>query len=245
MGWMDDLSTNGYALFPAIIPASLVQSAFDAIQNDLAVHYDPVRQVEYDNQSYCPDITGSPAIKDLLLKSPLYPILDGLFGIKNVWISNGQIAIRRAHNCPAAISPTPHLDGFSTGLNAVPEGNIYNHTVLVGMFLTPVQDQFAGNFTAWPGSHYLYERYFRQRGPRALHEPSPTLDIGEPVQLMCEVGDVVLAHYQTGHTAAVNTTDRDRIAVFFRVVLRQVQKDRWHYLTNIWAGWNLWPGLAR
>jgi hypothetical protein len=239
MSWTDDLVTNGYTLFPAMTPSASVQSALDAIQNDLSVNYDPGRQVEYDNLSYCPDIVGSPAIMELLLKSPIYPILEGLFGIKKVWISDGQIAIRRAHNQPMAISPTPHLDGFSTGLNAVPEGNIYNHTVLVGVFLTPVREQFAGNFTVWPGSHYIYERYFRQRGPRALHEPAPNLDLGEPIQLMCEVGDVVLAHYQLGHTPAVNTTDGDRIAVFFRAVLRRVKRNRWHYLTNIWEGWNL------
>jgi ectoine hydroxylase-related dioxygenase (phytanoyl-CoA dioxygenase family) len=107
------------------------------------------------------------------------------------------------------------------------------------VFLTPVREQFAGNFTVWPGSHYTYERYFRQRGPRALREPAPTLDVGDPVQLMCEAGDVVFAHYQLGHTPAVNTTDKDRIAVFFRVVLRWVKWNRWHYLTNIWEGWNL------
>src|SRR6185436_4122294 len=104
-----------------------------------------------------------------------------------------------------------------------------------------IRTEFAGNFTAWPGSHYIYERYFRERGPRVLTEPMPELEIGEPVQLMCEAGDVVFAHYELGHTAAVNTADVDRIAVFFRVVLRDAQKKKaqWRYLTNLWEGWRL------
>jgi ectoine hydroxylase-related dioxygenase (phytanoyl-CoA dioxygenase family) len=67
----------------------------------------------------------------------------------------------------------------------------------------------------------------------------PTPELGQPVQLLCGVGDVVLAHYQLGHAAAVNTSDFDRIAVFFRIWLRGIELDRWHYLTNIWEGWNL------
>jgi hypothetical protein len=27
--------------------------------------------------------------------------------------------------------------------------------------------------------------------------------------------------------------------VFFRIWLRGIELDRWHYLTNIWEGWNL------
>jgi ectoine hydroxylase-related dioxygenase (phytanoyl-CoA dioxygenase family) len=72
-----------------------------------------------------------------------------------------------------------------------------------------------------------------------MREPMPTQEIGKPVQLMCGVGDVVLAHYQLGHNAAVNTSDFDRIAIFFRVWLRSVELDRWRYLTNIWDGWRI------
>jgi ectoine hydroxylase-related dioxygenase (phytanoyl-CoA dioxygenase family) len=85
----------------------------------------------------------------------------------------------------------------------------------------------------------VYERYFRERGPRALSEAMPTPDIGEPAQLMSEVGDVVLAHYQLGHNAAVNVSDFDRIAIYFRIWLRAMESNRWHYLTNIWEGWKL------
>ena len=239
MNWQKHLRTKGYAHFRAVTPEALVKSAREAIELDLRSNYEPERQLEYDSRSFSPDLRGTPPIMNLLVESPIYKILDELFGLDQIGWDNGQIAIRRAHNVPHPIPPVAHIDGFASGTNGLDEGKIYNHTVTVGVFLTPTRNAFAGNFTVWPGSHHVYERYFRERGPRSMSEPMPTPEIGEPVQLMCEVGDVVLAHYQLGHNAAVNTSDFDRIAIFFRIWLRAMESNRWHYLTNIWDGWNL------
>ena len=237
--WREDLRSKGFARFAGLTPEPLVTAARAAIEIDLSSNFDPERQTEYDNRSYCPDLKGTPPIMDLISKSPVLSILDEIFELEQIDWDNGQIAIRRARNYPEPVPPTPHIDGFASGLNGVEEGKIYNHTVLVGVFLTPVVTAFAGNFTVWPGSHYLYENYFRERGPRAMSEPMPTLEVGQPVQLRCAVGDVVLAHYQLAHSAAVNTADIDRIAIYFRVWLRKVESDRWHYLTHMWDGWKL------
>jgi hypothetical protein len=239
MNWQEHLRTQGFAHFPGLTPEPLIRAALEAIEMDLNSNYDAERQVEYDNRSYCPDLKGTPPIMNLLLQSPVHDLLDEIFEADKLGWDGGQIAIRQAHNFPEPVPPTPHLDGFASGANGLDEGKIYNHTVLVGVFLTPVRSEFAGNFTVWPGSHNVYEKYFRERGPRAMSEPPPAPEIGEPVQLMCGVGDVVLAHYQLGHSAAVNTADLDRIAVYFRVWLRAMESNRWHYLTNIWEGWKL------
>ena len=239
MNWKEHLRAQGYAHFVALTPEPLVTAARKAIELDLSSNYEPERQAEYDNQSFCPGLRDSPVIMNLLLESPVQNILDETVGLDKIDWDKGQIAIRQAHNHSTPIAPTPHIDGFASGLNGLDEGKIYNHTVLVGVFLTPVRSAFAGNFTVWPASHFVYESYFRETGKRAMSDPPPTPELGEPVQLMCEVGDVVLAHYQLGHAAAVNTSDADRIAVYFRVWLRGIELDRWHYLTNIWEGWKL------
>ena len=36
---------------------------------------------------------------------------------------------------------------------------------------------------------------------------------------------------------SVKTTEIDRIAVYFRIWLRDIEDRRWEYLTNIWEGW--------
>ena len=239
MNWQEQLRKQGFAQFGGLTPKPLIRTALDAIELDRSTNFDPERQTEYDNRSYCPDLRATPAIMDLLSQSPVLNLLDEIFQLDKIGWSDGQIAIRRAHNFTEPVPPTPHIDGFSSGLNGLEEGRIYNHTILVGVFLTPVTRPFAGNFTVWPGSHNVYEKYFRERGTQAMSEPPPTPQVGEPVQLTCGVGDVVLAHYQLAHAAAVNTSDNDRIAIYFRVWLKKMESDRWHYLTNMWEGWNL------
>jgi hypothetical protein len=237
VNWHTQLRTYGYAHFPGLTPTSLALAASEAIDMDLRDNYDSKRQLEYDNRSYCPGLLGATPIMDLLLRSPTIEIVDEALGLDNIEWSKGQIAIRRSRNFPGEIPPEPHLDGFASGLNGLEVGKIYSHTALVGVYLTPTLRPFAGNFTVWPGSHYVYESYFRARGPRAMGEPMPAPEIGQPVQLMCGVGDVVICHYQLGHSAAVNTTEIDRIAVYFRIWLRDIEDRRWEYLTNIWEGW--------
>lgn len=239
MNWREHLRAHGYAHFKGLTPPSLVTAALKAIESDLKTNYDPERQTEYDHQSYCPDLRATPPIMELLEASPALNLLAEAFGLENVAWDKGQIAIRRAHNHPEPAPPQPHLDGFTSGVNGLEAGRIYSLTALLGVFLTPVANEFAGNFTVWPGSHYIYEKYFRERGPRAMREPMPTPELGRPVQLKCGVGDVVFAHYQLGHTASVNTSDSDRIAIYFRIWLHKIEQDRWHYLTNIWDGWRL------
>jgi hypothetical protein len=240
--WWENLRTQGYALFPKLVPDPLVSEALKAIDRDLRDHYDPQRQVEYDNQSYCPDLRGAPIITALLRQSPMWEIVNEALGWENIDHDGGQIAIRRAHNCHEAVLPEPHIDGIPTGLNGLTGDTISNFTALVGVFLTTTPRTFAGNFTVWPGSHLVYERYFRERGSGSMREGMPTADPGRPVQLICDAGDAVLCHYQLGHAAAVNTSDVDRVAVYFRIWLceiNNIEGRRWELLTNIWQGWKL------
>jgi ectoine hydroxylase-related dioxygenase (phytanoyl-CoA dioxygenase family) len=142
------------------------------------------------------------------------------------------------------------VDGFPAPHNGVEEGSVIPFTMLVGVFLSVVKTQFAGNFTVWPGSHLLVEKYFNDRGPQAMRESMPnlpSLGIMEPLQLMASPGDVVLCHYALAHSAAVNTSDNDRIACFFRLSHHELQdreaptypEHAWAHLTNIWTGWKV------
>ena len=241
MNWHEQVRISGYAQFPGITPAALIAAARESIDRDLSDNYEPVREVEYSNRSYCPGLVGTPPILDLLERSPILEVVDEAVGLDKVAWDGGQIAIRRAHNCDREVPPDPHIDGFASGLNGLEFGRVYNHAVTVGVFLTPIVRAFAGNFAVWPGSHYVYEKYLRERGPVAMKESMPTPEIGEPVQLICGIGDAVFTHYELGHTAAVNTSDLDRIAVYFRIWFRDAESNerRWECLTNIWRGWKI------
>lgn len=236
----EHLRRNGWARFPAAVSDDLIAAATQAIQADLASNYDPERQHEYDRRSYCPGLRSKPLIAEPLTHSQAKSILDRALGWDEIEHDCGQIAIRRAHNNAAPYLPTPHIDGISSGANdRTPRSPISNFTALVGVYLTRVNTEFAGNFTVWPGSHHLLQTYFRSRGSRALQEGMPQIDFGAPVQLFVEPGDVILCHYQVAHTAAVNLSANDRIAIYFRVWLRGIEERRWELLTNIWQGWRM------
>jgi ectoine hydroxylase-related dioxygenase (phytanoyl-CoA dioxygenase family) len=128
-----------------------------------------------------------------------------------------------------------------TETNGVPKGTLSSFTALGGIFLTDVVREDAGNFTVWPGSHRKMEAYFRENGVEELLNGSmPKLDYGEPVQILANAGDAVLAHYQLLHGVAGNVSPWPRFAVFFRVRHPMHNEHRLECLTDLWREW---PGL--
>jgi hypothetical protein len=250
-GWTESFVRNGYAVFPGAVPAEVVAEARQRIDEDLANNYDPRRKAEYDSRSFCPDLLGTPEILALLNGRVVRDKVAALVSPRKLaFDTQGQVAIRRAHNVQRPMPPSAHVDGFPAPYNGVEAGTVLPFTMLVGVFLSEVKTEFAGNFTVWPGSHLLVEKYFNERGPQALRESMPdlpSLAIGAPLQLTASPGDVVLSHYALAHAAAVNTSDKDRIACFFRLGHLELQNTHdpkypehaWTHLTKIWTGWKV------
>jgi hypothetical protein len=238
--WTTSLITRGYAHFRLLVPYEMVDAARALIDEDLRLNYDASREAEYSSGTYCPAILDAAALTDLLHRSPVRDVVDAAIGFEALRPSQPQVAIRWAHNVDREIAPEPHID-------AVLPDRIANFTATVGVFLTTTPRTFAGNLTVWPSTHLLYEAAFRQRGPRSVFEPLPEIDVGMPNQLVCEAGDVVLMHWSLAHNAAVNTSDLDRIAVYFRLMFPELDADRvpdlgegrWNYLANLWRGWRI------
>ncbi len=133
--WRTALISDGFAIFPQLIAPQLVERARFAIDEDLRLRFDPARQVEYDHQSYCPDLRGTPPIRDLFAKSEMARVLEEALGLSAIDWDGGQIAIRRAHNVGAPEAPHPHIDGFASGKNGLDKGKVYSFTCLAGIFL--------------------------------------------------------------------------------------------------------------
>src|SRR4029078_7199789 len=135
-----------------------------------------------------------------------------------------------------------HIDGMYSPTNGVKPGTISNFTALLGVLLSDLPDENAGNFTVWPGSHLKHERYLREHGPQALMNVLPPLQIGPPKQLTGRAGDVILAHYLLAHAVAPNVSPPPRYAVFFRVTHVDHEPQRWESMTDAWLQWD---GLRR
>ncbi|MEN9937221.1 MAG: hypothetical protein RLZZ387_3800 [Chloroflexota bacterium] len=230
---------DGYVQVPGVVPAPLVNAALRAINHSLGEGMDPAEMTRFRAQSYCPELQRAPVITDLLNATPALALAESLIGPGKVApVSGGQIALRfpTMHESPPA--PHPHLDGMHTPTNGVPAGEIRSFTMLLGVMLSDVSGPFAGNLAVWPGTHRIYEAYFREHGPQALLEGMPRVAIPEPVQLTGRAGDVVLAHYELAHGVTANVSPHVRYAIYFRLHHVAHAGQKWDAMTDIWLEWD-------
>ena len=246
--WIESFVRDGYFHFRGLVDERDVSAARQKIDSDLEINYDPTREKEYGARTYCPGIVGSTEIMALLKQPELERRIEALVKRKKLAeTQTGQIALRRAHNVDRVYPPEPHVDGYPTADNGVKGHEVVPFTMLVAVFLSEVGSEFAGNFTVWPGSHTVVEEYFKRTGPDARRLPFPKLEIGQAKQLCGSAGDVVICHYQLAHTAAVNLSEFNRYAVFFRLAHRELvdyegpsyRADVWKHLSRIWSEWRV------
>jgi hypothetical protein len=92
--------------------------------------------------------------------------------------------------------------------------------MLAGVLMTEQNLDNAGNLWVWPGTHRTHAALFRERGPEAFLEYKgyPKIALPEPIQVLGQPGDLVLAHYLLGHNIGGNyESERVRRAVYFRL----------------------------
>lgn len=235
-----EMVAQGYTRFPGVIPPELVGNALRAINGSLGENgIDPAQLTKFRAQSYAPEVQRTPAITDLFNASPLASLAEAAIGAGQVQpVEGGQIALRFPKPGAECRPAHPHLDGMYSPSNGVPEGTIRNFTALVGVFLSDVPTEYAGNLSVWPGTHVLYERYFREHGPQSLLNGMPPIDMPEPVQITARAGDAVLCHYQIAHGITVNTAPHTRYAIFFRLKRVGHEERMWDCMTDIWLEWD-------
>jgi len=230
---------RGVLKLPGIVPPEFVARARRAINAYLGQKgMDPNELTKYRAQSYCPGLGADPVITDLYDVTPIRSVAESFIGEGKIHpVNSGQIALRFPSLDPPA-APRPHLDGMYSPTNGVKEGTIANFTALVGVFLSDVPEPYMGNFTYWPGTHRLYEAYFREHSPQSLLDGMPKVDLPVPEQFTGQAGDAALVHYQIAHGIAGNASPNVRYGIFFR--LRHVDHDRYHWecMTDIWKEWS-------
>ncbi len=230
------LCAQGFVKLPGVVPPETVGAALRAINHSLGnAGIPPADLPTLRARSFCPELQGQPAIADLVNKTPIRSLAESAIGAGKIRpVGGGQVALRFPIEGEPG-EPGPHLDGMYTPTNGVPQGTIQNFTALVGVFLSDLPHPYAGNFTVWPGSHHLYERYFREHGPEALLQGMPPVDLPAPEQFLCRAGDAVLAHYLLAHGIAGNASPHIRYAIFFR--LNHVEHDPRRNMVEMWSEW--------
>lgn len=228
----------GYVHVPGVIPRIMVDVALQAINHSVGEGMNVEDMPRLRAQSYCPEIQRSAVITDLLNRTPALALAESVIGAGQVQpVGSGQIALRfpSIQNPPSP--PRPHLDGMHTPTNGVPKGQISNFTMLLGVMLSDLSGPFAGNLAVWPGTHRLYEQYFREQGPESLLNGMPDTPLPEPIQLTGKAGDIVLCHYQLAHGVATNVSPHVRYAIYFRLHHVDHANQKWEVMTDIWREW--------
>jgi len=233
------LIEDGYLLVPGVVPRHRIDDALKAINRSLGEEGIAKEAIwTLRAQSFCPELVSAPAILDLYRETTLQALAEAAIGGGRVTTpGSGQIALRFPEEIAAPRDPYPHIDGMPGPLNGVEAGTLYHFTALGGVFLSDVDAPFRGNFTVWPGSHRLLEAHFRAHGTDELLSGFPKVAMPAPRQLQVRAGDLLLAHHQLAHGAAVNVGPHVRYAVFFRLSHRQHDPSSTATMTDIWREW--------
>lgn len=238
---MRQLYHDGYTVVPGAVPSCMVDAARRAIHRHIGKHgIDPERLTEFRSLSYCRELQGEPVITDLFNKTPVFDAIESALGEGMLQPAGaGQIALRFPNTADPDAEPHGHLDGVGNGNNGTPVGQfVRGFTALAVVLLSDLPRPTSGNFTVWPGSHILGERYFKEATPEVLKQGQPKLDLDrDPVQITGRAGDLVIAHHQIIHGAAPNASPDVRYAAIFRAKHVNVDAVGTDAMTDIWREW--------
>ena len=232
------LFERGYVHVCGVVPRMMINAALRAINSSLGEGINTDDMPRFRAQSYCPELQSTPVITDLLNKTPAWSLAESVIGEGKIKpVRGAQIALRFPTMQVQPPTPHPHLDGMHSPNNGVPQGEIRNFTMLVGIVLSDVPEPFSGNLAIWPGTHRLYEEYFREHGPDALLEGMPKVELPQPEQLIAQAGDIVLCHYQLAHGITANVSPNPCYAIYFRLSHVDHDANRKTCMTDIWLEW--------
>lgn len=231
-----NLFEDGYVKVPGVIPRVMLDEVVKSINHSLGEEGMNKENLPIlRSQSYCPELQRTPVIANIFNKTPIFDLIDSIIDTTKIDpIHGAQIALRFPRFDDPAPRAHPHIDGMYSPNNGVPEGTIQNFTALVGVLLSDLPNENAGNFTVWPGTHRQYEAYFKEHGAESLLDGMPPIKMPEPIQITGKAGDVIICHYQLAHGIGPNISPHIRYALFFRINHVDVKKDWKAPMEDIW-----------
>lgn len=212
-------ASDGYLLVRNVVPEPLLAAADAEIDRFIA----DVAPDEGDRgpgqNAWFTASNQLPRSDDVLRRSPALAMAKELVAPNALDHAHDDIQIATTVPPWSHIPGGPHIDGHGEGQDPP-----FSFTLLVGVLLTDQSQTQMGNLWLWPGSHLDHQRLFRERGTRVLqgfggHATllDPPLALREPLPLLGHRGDVVLAHFLTGHNKGGNTAPHVRRTIYYRL----------------------------
>ena len=224
---------EGYLLITGVVDEALLAAADDEIDAFLPVHapnMDGTPEADGDGPgrhgwSYDADLL--PRCEDVL-RQAILPVAEQL-------VAPFTLDHRFGHTQIATtVPPYPHIPGGPHIDNHAPGDHVQeSFTLLAGVLLSDQSGPQMGNLWVWPASHHDHARLFHERGVAALRDVwghvtalDPPFPIGEPVEIVGRRGDLVLAHFLTGHNGGGNQAAHVRRTIYYRLATPG-HADRW------------------
>jgi hypothetical protein len=241
----DEFRARGFTVLRDVVPGDVVDRALQRVNATLARGFTGDEMVKRYRR---PRDESSAEIQALLTRSPLLAIVRSL--VRDAAPTyGGQIAVRfpgfAAVDNPRSVDPLAdgtesmfeapewwsrawHIDGGDT----LPT-HLGQFSLLVGVLLADVEQEFSGNLTVFEGAHRHVAEHIASVGARSIVAEPPqrfesalrdavTPRLAPPTQVTGRRGDVVLAHYLMPHTVAPNLGSVARYAIYFRVKASQL-----------------------
>ena len=219
-GQLREFGNKGYLVLPGVVPESLlapVDAEIDALiaesppPADATGHNFNFDYFELPGRLPACDVALRESLALRLAQSLVTPrALD--YGLDHIQVA---LNIPPFRHRPGA----PHLDGHRPE-QARPD----SFTMLAGIYLVDESAPDSGNLWVWPGSHLVHERMFGEQGPKALlatsghtHSLAVPPHYSEPLQVLANRGDLLLAHFLLGHNSGGNTSNRTRRIIYYRL----------------------------
>lgn len=211
---------DGFLILPEAVPQHLVQECLRSINKDLGSGYfDPANMH-----------LSAQLAKDVMNCSPrFWSALNLLLGEGNVRpprsIGNRgpQVALRFPENRQSVNAKTYHIDGMNGD-------NPCGFTLLCGVALSDQATPDMGNLHVFPKSHLdrsLRQYYIDHAGESDVTAQSRSDKpyVGEPLQVLLNPGDVVIAHQMLAHAVGRNASPNIRYQLYYRVRRKRDQYD--------------------
>jgi len=208
---------HGLLQVTQVVPPPLVNKALVLINKKLgepgALEYNEHGQAVFNNS-----LGGHEDILNLLYASPAYTLAQRLMGRGKVnKPCHAQIALR----FPEDRDPPREVYGHSWHVDGMEKEAHSSFTLLFGITLSDCLEDWAGNFTVFPGSHKINLEDLRT-AIRAGKLPSSIMhdnkrSFAGALQVKARSGDIVMAHHKLAHKGGDNCSPHIRYQIYFRL----------------------------
>ncbi|CAK4663722.1 hypothetical protein LEN26_008107 [Aphanomyces euteiches] len=211
---------EGYLILPQAVPLELVHEALRRINHDLGRPGMMVEGGVEGAAKLAGTTSNHPAILDLF--RPVHAAVESLVGHTCVVPPQGaQLALRFPE-----VAPPYEPKGTEWHTDGMRQGKWNPFTLLVGIALSATPTAHSGNLIVFPKTHHRLHAMLQDNASELLRVcvsadqvwgDGELPDMGVPVPLLLQPGDVVLAHPKLAHRGGPNFSPHIRYQVYFRI----------------------------